>query len=63
MDWHEGILVNQDFFVPATYFCKSTFLAKDGDFTGEKLQTFVHENQDCWNLHVPLMPMHIRRIS
>src|SRR5262245_16235637 len=54
LDWQEGIFVNQDFLVPASYFPKSTFIAKNGDFEGQRLLTFVHENQDCWNLHVPL---------
>jgi len=54
LDWQEGIFVNQDFLVPASYYPKSTFGAKNGDFKGQRLLTFVHENQDCWNLHVPL---------
>jgi hypothetical protein len=54
LDWQEGIFVNQDFLVPASYFPKNTFVAKNGDFKGQRLLTFVYENQDCWNLHVPL---------
>ena len=54
LDWQEGIFVNQDFLVPASYFPKSTFVAKNGDFKGQRLLTFVYENQGCWYLHVPL---------
>jgi hypothetical protein len=54
LDWQEGIFVNQDFLVPASYFPGSTFVAKNGDFKGQRLLTFVHENQGCWHLHVPL---------
>jgi len=54
LDWQEGIFVNQDFLVPASYFPSSTFVAKNGDFKGQRLLTFVYENQGCWYLHVPL---------
>ena len=54
LDWQEGIFVNQDFLVPASYFPRSTFVAKNGDFKGQRLLTFVYENQCVWNLHVPL---------
>jgi len=58
LDWQEGIFVNQDFLVPASYFPRSTFVAKTGDLQRQKLLTFVYENQGCWYLHVPLNADH-----